>query len=50
MTPSEKEGRAAPLSPPSQKITGVNPWMNARCEDVPLPPRLRSRSYFGEVG
>jgi len=74
-----------PLNPPSQKATGVNPWMNARwvpsvalapglrsrtdcfggvgkegalrrvppyeaCRELPRPPGLSSRSYFGGVG
>ncbi len=38
--------------PPSQKATGVNPWMNAsRVSSVALAPGLRSRSgCFGGVG
>jgi len=38
--------------PPSQKATGVNPWMNARwVPSVALAPGLRSRSdCFGGVG
>src|SRR3990170_4943346 len=38
--------------PPSQKATGVNPWMNARwVPSVALAPGLRSRTdCFGGVG
>jgi hypothetical protein len=66
----DKDGEVI-VYPPSQKATGVNPWMNARwvpsvalakegtlrrvppdeeCGEVPRPPGLRSRSYFGGVG
>src|SRR3990172_6862554 len=44
--------RKSSAYPPSQKATGVNPWMHARwVPSVALAPGLRSRSIcFGGVG